>query len=185
MFDHRERAANLKLDLGFYFDHAEQTAGSVVTRRISKQVRARYAPATMAVQPRRIALCVIWRGTRILVGEGYDRVKGQRFYRPLGGAIEAGESAEEAAVRELREELGVDIKVTGHLATMEYRFVYEDKPGWEITELIEAAFMSAIAPEATHVPEEGWAVKWIDPGALDAPLYPTGLTELLLDARLS
>ena len=34
-----------------------------------------------------------------------------------GGKIEAGETAEEALVREIREELGVGIRVTGHLTT--------------------------------------------------------------------
>lgn len=34
-----------------------------------------------------------------------------------GGKIERGETAEEALVREIREELGVGIRVTGHLTT--------------------------------------------------------------------
>lgn len=34
-----------------------------------------------------------------------------------GGKIEAGETAQEALVREIREELGVGIRVTGHLTT--------------------------------------------------------------------
>lgn len=35
-------------------------------------------------QIRPIAICVFRRDNRILVGEGYDPVKKESFYRPLG-----------------------------------------------------------------------------------------------------
>ena len=39
---------------------------------------------------RPLAMCVFRKGERILVAEGYDRVKGEVFHRPLGGAIKFG-----------------------------------------------------------------------------------------------
>jgi hypothetical protein len=39
---------------------------------------------------RPIAICVFRHKDRILVAEGYDPVKKQTFYRPLGGVIEFG-----------------------------------------------------------------------------------------------
>lgn len=40
---------------------------------------------------RPLAICVFRHAGRILVAEGTDEVKGETFYRPLGGAIEFGE----------------------------------------------------------------------------------------------
>lgn len=40
---------------------------------------------------RPIAICLVRRGDRILVLEDQDRVKGDRFCRPLGGAVEFSE----------------------------------------------------------------------------------------------
>ena len=53
-----------------------------------------------------IAVSVFQNAGRILVFKGHDPVKGETFYRPLGGAIEFGETSQQALVREIREELG-------------------------------------------------------------------------------
>jgi len=45
----------------------------------------------------------------ILVFEGYDSLKDQIFYRPLGGTIEFGEPAEQTVHRELCEELNLEL----------------------------------------------------------------------------
>lgn len=81
---------------------------------------------------RPLAICVFRRGERILVAEGYDRVKGERFYRPLGGAIKFGEYAPVALVREIQEELGMGISGLRYLGTLENLFTYEGQQGHEI-----------------------------------------------------
>ena len=45
---------------------------------------------------RPIAVCVVRNNDNILVFEGYDPVKKETFYRPLGGAIEFGEHSKSA-----------------------------------------------------------------------------------------
>ena len=115
----------------------------------------------------------------MLVGEGRDRVKGSSFYRPLGGQIEAGETPEQALVREMREELGEEIRIVRALGVLDNRFVFEGRPGWEQVHVLEAEFVSADAPRVDNVEAEGWNLKWVDPDALDLPLYPDGLADLL------
>lgn len=133
----------------------------------------------MAVEPRPLVLGIFRRGSLVLVGEGYDRVRDQRFYRPLGGQIESGETAEQALVREMREELGDEIHSVRHLGELDNRFVFEGRPGWEQVHVLEAEFVSPAAPHVNSVEVEGWNLKWVDPDALDLPLYPDGLADLL------
>lgn len=115
----------------------------------------------------------------MLVGEGHDRVKGSSFYRPLGGQIESGESPEQALVREMREELGEEVRVVRALGELDNRFVFEGKPGWEQVHVLEAQFDSEDAPDVNSVEAEGWNLRWVDPDALTLPLYPDGLADLL------
>jgi ADP-ribose pyrophosphatase YjhB (NUDIX family) len=74
---------------------------------------------------RPIALAIPRRGEDLLVFESHDPTKDQTFYRPLGGGIEFGETAELAVCRELREELGVellDVRLVGVLENIFYGF---------------------------------------------------------------
>jgi 8-oxo-dGTP pyrophosphatase MutT (NUDIX family) len=73
---------------------------------------------------RALAICVFRRGDHILVFEGHDPVKGETFYRPLGGGIEFGEKSEDAVRRELKEELNVDISNLKYLGTLENIFTF-------------------------------------------------------------
>jgi NADH pyrophosphatase NudC (nudix superfamily) len=53
-----------------------------------------------------IAICVFRHDDKILVFEAYDTIDKKPFYRPLGGAVEFGETTETAIKREIREEIG-------------------------------------------------------------------------------
>lgn len=69
----------------------------------------------------KVVAAVIRRGDRIFATQrGYGDFKdGWEF---PGGKVEPGETPEAAIVREIREELGADIKVTGFLTTIEYDY---------------------------------------------------------------
>jgi 8-oxo-dGTP pyrophosphatase MutT (NUDIX family) len=136
---------------------------------------------------RPLALVVFKRDDgRILVAPGFDPVKQQRFYRPLGGGIEFGERAEEAARREILEELGAEIDDLKLLGTFENLFTFLGKPGHELIWLYEARFVdpSYTAEDVIEADESGakFEVHWVPVDDFvrgDAPLYPDGLLELL------
>ncbi len=87
-----------------------------------------------------IAICLFSHEDRILVFEGYDAVKGSRYYRPLGGGVEPGERAVDALHREIWEELGQEITDVRLLTVLENLFVLDGRPGHEIVFLFDARF---------------------------------------------
>lgn len=80
-----------------------------------------------------------------------------------GGKVEPGESPEDAIVREIKEELGADIKVTGFLTTVEH-----DYPTFHLSmdcfwaELVDGTEMTLIEHEAAkwltidHIDSVDW-----------------------------
>jgi 8-oxo-dGTP pyrophosphatase MutT (NUDIX family) len=81
---------------------------------------------------RPIAICVFRHKDRILVAEGYDPVKKQTFYRPLGGGIEFGEKSDHTVRRELLEEINAEVGELWYLGALENIFVFNGAPGHEI-----------------------------------------------------
>jgi len=137
---------------------------------------------------RPLALGLVWRGDDLLVFEGYDHVKSETFYRPLGGGIEFGEYGQEALRREFREELGVELAEIRYLSTLENIFVCNGQPGHEIVLLYEVTLADAALYEretfAVHEEKETLTAAWIPLPRFQAAglkLYPNGLPELLAD----
>lgn len=89
---------------------------------------------------RNIAICYIEWKDHLFVLEGHDPVKNQTFYRPLGGGIEFGELANEAAMREFQEELETEIEVIDSFQVFENIFEYNGKPGHEVVFVLTAKF---------------------------------------------
>jgi len=136
---------------------------------------------------RPLAIGIFRRDDRILVREGYDPIKQQTFYRPLGGGIEFGEQAAETVVRELREEIGAEMINPRYLGALENLFIYNGKPGHEIV-LVFAGELTdpALYERETWVGHEDGGEEFIvvwkplaDFAAGQAPLYPDGLLPLL------
>jgi ADP-ribose pyrophosphatase YjhB (NUDIX family) len=125
----------------------------------------------------------------ILAAPGFDHVKQQRFYRPLGGGIEFGERAENAARRELQEELNAELTDVRLLGTFENLFMYQGQPGHELIWLFEARLADGSLYERNVViaDESGskFEVHWVPFETFlsgEAPLYPDGLLDLLIKA---
>ena len=88
-----------------------------------------------------IAICVFGHDGKILVFEGYDTVKRDYYYRPLGGAVEPGETTREALVREIRDELGQEIDGVRLLGVLENLFVCDGKAGHQIVFVYDGRFV--------------------------------------------
>lgn len=140
---------------------------------------------------RAIAICVFRMGNKILVAEGYDQVKKQVFYRPLGGTIEFGEPAAKTIKREIQEELHLDTMGIKYLGTLENIFTYEGQTGHEIVLIFDGEFQDAgvyhlsvlhgIEGDGAEITATWKELNGFSPGnsGLGPPLYPTGLLELL------
>ncbi|MCT7967170.1 NUDIX hydrolase [Laspinema sp. D1] len=87
-----------------------------------------------------ITLGLIQDKNRLFVSEGYDSVKHQSFYRPLGGGIEFGETSLEALKREFQEEVNADLTNIHYLGCVENIFIYNGEPGHEIIQLYRCNF---------------------------------------------
>jgi 8-oxo-dGTP pyrophosphatase MutT (NUDIX family) len=137
---------------------------------------------------RPLAICLFrWEG-KILVAEGYDRVKGQTFYRPLGGKIEFGERGAETVVREVREEIGAEVHDLVYLGTLENLFIYEGQRGHEIVLVYDGRFEDeSLYGQEVEGQDDGevrFAARWLPlsffQGAEAPPLYPDGLAGLIV-----
>jgi len=133
---------------------------------------------------RPIAICTFRSDGRILVGEGYDAVKGERYHRPVGGSLRFGETSEQAVRRELREELGVELHDLRLLGVLENIFSCEGQQAHEIVFVYEARFPdeSFYRKPIIRGCEEGagaYAAVWRDPADEAPRLHPAGLRDLL------
>ena len=139
---------------------------------------------------RPLAICIFRNQDRILVAEGYDSVKEQTFFRPLGGRIEFGEWSYETICRELMEEIGVEVKADSlkYLGTLENIFIFNGIPGHEIVMVYDGE----LSPSELYDQEviigqevdmdESFSATWksLDEfGVGKSILYPTGLREML------
>ncbi len=137
---------------------------------------------------RPLAICVFRHDNRILVAEGYDPIKEQTFYRPLGGAIEFGEHSQQTIRRELMEEIGAEAGELKYLGALENIFVFNGEPGHEIVMVYDGAlktrglYEQALIDGKEAEVDESFKAMWksLDEfGEGKSILYPDGLLEML------
>ncbi len=125
------------------------------------------------------------RGKSFLLEKGYDSVKDEYFYRPLGGGVECNEKANEALVREFKEELNIDILVMSFLGNIESIFEYEGQKGHEFVSLYNACLVRRNLYKQDYFKrcdnDIGQAV-WkslLEVDAEECKLYPIGIREYM------
>lgn len=80
---------------------------------------------------RPIVLGLAIKDNKLLVSEGFDKIKNQTFYRCLGGGIEFLEKSTDALKREFKEEINAEINVKEFLGVSENIFTYQGKDAHE------------------------------------------------------
>ena len=112
---------------------------------------------------RPIALGLAIKNNKVLVSEGYDKVKKQTFYRCLGGGIEFLEKSDEALKREFKEEIGADIVVKDFLGLQENIFTFNGKNGHELIFIYSVDIKDCDCKEVYSIIDEVNSIaKWID-----------------------
>ncbi len=134
------------------------------------------------------SLCVFRKNGKILLSEGYDELKNEHYLRPVGGSIDFGETSEQAAKREVLEELGEESHSFKLLGVSENLFTFNGEKGHEIVFVYEAQFKNeAIYQEQLIQCIESNGVKfiakWFNEDQLNnekVNVYPEGIVSMLV-----
>ena len=105
---------------------------------------------------RAIALGLPFRDDRVLVSTVSDDDGSTKGWRPLGGGIDFGESAEDAVCRELKEEIAADAQIVRRLGVFENIFTHQGEIGHEVVFAFEVSLLSpGLAAAEEFVVEDG------------------------------
>lgn len=172
-----------------HIDFAVEIACRLDAADASKANRIKdYYRGIMGRKIRPLALALIKNPQeQFLFHKGHDKVKGEYFYRPLGGGIEFSESGQIALEREIMEELNQEVTVSGLTASFENIFTFEGHRGHEIIMLFSANFKNKAVYQQQELDifESGVAIAkavWrslAEIKAEGAKLYPTGLEDVI------
>ncbi len=136
---------------------------------------------------RTIAIAIIERGEQILCGPVYDDAGQIKGWRPLGGGVEFGETAEQALTREFTEETEQNLKDIERIAVLENHYAHEGEAGHEVVFVFSAKLENEVLYDADQLAfseENGpeLTAKWISVAKARAgriAVFPDGLAELL------
>jgi 8-oxo-dGTP pyrophosphatase MutT (NUDIX family) len=129
---------------------------------------------------------VFWNDGQILVNQGYDSVKDEVFFRPLGGGIKFGEHSAGTVAREIREEIGAELTGLRELGVIENSFTYDGQDMHEIVlvydgQLGDTALYNREAIGGYEDDGVPFSAVWKPLSDFESGdiLYPSGLVDLL------
>jgi A/G-specific adenine glycosylase len=101
-----------------------------------------------------IAVGLVWNGDQLLIDRRRETDMLGGLWEFPGGKVEAGETYEQAVVREIKEELDVDVAVLDHFMTLNHAYTH-----FSITLHAYTCRRLAGAPKAKHCSEWRWVRK--------------------------
>lgn len=122
------------------------------------------------------SLCLIEKNNKILVAEGYDHIKNDYYYRPLGGTMEFGERSIHTVKRESLEELNAEVIDLRFFCLTENIFEVDGKLGHEIVFVYKGTFSDEslyLQDELTGIKSNGIQFRclWLDINDCKNKLY--------------
>lgn len=104
------------------------------------------------------------------------KVSEPMYYVLPGGGVEEGETPEEAAIREMKEELGVDVEIS----SKEKDLLQTDRETW----IVRATLKDGTEPQwleaHKQAPGNSYKVVWLPVGVLSsAPVFPRGVIRMI------
>ena len=135
------------------------------------------------------AICVLRRGTQLLLSFAIDPDTGARYGRPLGGGVELGERAEDAVRREFLEEIGAELTALRQLGVVENLFTWREQLHHEVIFVFAAEFADReLYGRETFVVQEAVCdgpAEWVELSRVlngDVIVYPPELLPILDEA---
>ena len=128
---------------------------------------------------------IIIHNNKLLVHRNINK----NHYALIGGRIEIGENSEHAVKREIQEELGKEIEITGNFATIENFFEMDSQKYHEIMFVHKAEFVNEEDKkiETTIENIEGkdyLKYEWVDLDKIDEyPLRPKIIKEIIKNGK--
>jgi mutator protein MutT len=123
-----------------------------------------------------VVAAVIRRDGKILITQRPDHVHLAGVWEFPGGKVEAGESFEVALMREIREELGIKIRVNDEFFTVLHH--YPDKS-------VRLHFFNCMIIEGEPAPLDVADLRWVIPTDLSQFEFPPADADLIAKLRLS
>lgn len=127
------------------------------------------------------ATCIIRHNNKVL----FHRNIKSDHYCIIGGRIAIGENSEETVKREILEELGKEVEITGYASTIENFFVMSGKKYHEIMFIYFAEFINEEDKKIEYSLEncegnEDLTYEWIDINKIDEyPIKPNVIKDLI------
>ena len=139
-------------------------------RRLGRQLDLPRLPRRKPVPHYDVALGLVWRRGKLLIARRpADAMLGGLWEFP-GGKLELGETLEEAVRRELAEEMGLDVVVRGHLASVKHAYSH-----FKVT--LHAYHCTC--PRGRVRPTEAEAFRWARPEELRDYAFPAGSLKII------
>jgi 8-oxo-dGTP diphosphatase len=128
---------------------------------------------TTILPHKQIGVAVIWNeSAQILIDKRKMSGSMGGLWEFPGGKIEAGETVAECIVREIREELGIEIAVGGHMISIDHTY-----PDFSLTAIVHNCQHLSGIPQPIECDE----VKWVNVSDLDNYEFP-GANSVIIQA---